>query len=118
MDTAALARRMETEREFWVVVAPGKRVKFLRPLMDEARSFGLDFGIAHVCEFLRGWDGIVESDLITTGGDTPVDYDAGLATTLLRDHIGWARTSAARLSEEMGARAKLTSTAEKNSATS
>jgi hypothetical protein len=118
MDSAELARRMEREREFWVIVAPGKRIKFLRPLMDEARTFGLDFSIGVVCKFVRGWDGITEGDLLSNGGAEPVEFDVGLATSLLRDHLGWAKASAEALGNELTERAKLTSTAEKNFATS
>ena len=118
MDAAGLARRMEREREFWVDVAPGKRIKFLRPLMDEARTFGAEFNMANVCKFLRGWEGITEGDLIAGNSPAPVEFDVDLATALLRDHIGWAQKAARALGVELSARAELTSNAEKNSETS
>lgn len=115
MDANELDRRMERERLFWVEVAPGKRLQFLRPLMDEARAFATDFGVAHVCQFLRGWDGVVESDLLKTGSTEPVDYEHRLASKALRDNIDWATKSATAMSEAMTARAKATAIVEKNS---
>ena len=35
MDAAELARKMQKEREFWVEIEPGKRLKLLRPLMGK-----------------------------------------------------------------------------------
>ena len=113
---ADLTRRMEREREFWVDVAPGKRIKFLRPLLDEARYAVT--GIKECCEYVRGWEGIVESDLLTTGGTAEVEFDAAIASTLLRDHMGWAKKVAIGMASSLKERHKQTEAAEKNSVTS
>ena len=115
MDAVDIERRMEREREFWVEVAPGKKIKLLRPLMDEARSFVTDFGVAHVCEFLRDWDGFTEADLLKNGGDEIVEFKLTLAAKALRDNISWAQKAAKGLSDGMSERAKATTIVEKNS---
>lgn len=116
MDAAELSRRMEREREFWVEVAPGKRIKFLRPLMDEARH--AVNGIREVCEYLRDWEGVTESDLLKSGGDATVEFDQNIASQLLRDHLGWAKKVANAMASAMKDRVKATEVAEKNSVTS
>lgn len=118
MDAADLERRMEREREFWVDVAPGKRIKFLRPLMDEAIRFADGFSIEKICFYLRGWEGFDESDLLKTGTAEPVEFELSIASKALRDHMGWARKVAKAMSQAMTDRAKATADAEKNSVTS
>ena len=118
MDAAELERRMEREREFWVDVAPGKRVKFLRPLMDEAMRFAKGFSMEAVCEYLRGWEGFTEADLLKTGTEAPLDFDMGNAAKALRDHLGWTRKIAKAMSQAITDRAAATADAEKNSVTS
>ena len=118
MDAAELARRMERERLFWVDVAPGKRIQFLRPLMDEARAFTAGMDLPVLCTYLRDWTGIVESDLLKQGGETPGDFNLANATTVLRDNFDWAAKVAKALMEALSARAQATQEAEKNSAPS
>jgi len=118
MDTADLLKRMERERHFWVPLAEGKRLKMLRPLVDEAGDFGNDFSIGRVSRYVIGWDGLVESDFLKTGGSEPVEYDKRLASALLRDHIGWATAVAQAISREMSEQVKRTEDVEKNSETS
>lgn len=114
MDAAELAKKMQKEREFWVEIEPGKRLKLLRPLMDESAGFATDFGVKHVAEFLRDWSGIVEGDLISGGSTTPVDFDHEIASILLRDHIAWSAKAAKGMADAMVARAEATAVAVKN----
>lgn len=116
MSPQDIERKMERERLAWVDVAPGKRIQFLRPLMDEARLFTAEgFSMTLVCEYLRDWDGIVESDLIKTGGSDSVEFDKRVATKALCDNMGWAQTVAKAMADAMAARSAATAATEKNS---
>lgn len=119
MDAVDLAKRMERERLFWVEVAPGKRFQFLRPMTDEAPTFvgGVSL-IAHMAQYLRGWDGLVEGDFVKGGGTDPVEFDARVGTSLLRDHMGWTKKVADAMGREIANRIKATEDVEKNSETS
>lgn len=118
MDHAEIAKRMVREREFWIDVAPGKRVRVLRPMVDEAHQFVGGVNLEPLCRYLRGWDGIVESDLIAGGSTEPVEFSLDIASMKLRDDIGWARRIAKAFGDAIDARSVATEAAEKNSGTS
>jgi len=118
MDAAELERRMEREREFWVEVAPGKRLKLLRPLMDEGAAFANDYGARALAKYLRGWEGITEADLSAKGAATPAEFNLAVATLALRDNPAWTNAAAMAIFEAMKARFEATQVAEKNSPTS
>ena len=114
MDAAELDRKMLAEREFWVEVAPGKRMKLRRPLMDEYGAYATDSSPKHMAECLRDWDGIVEADLVAGGSEQPVDYSVATAGLAMRDNIDWFKAVAKGIFEAMNARALATSIAVKN----
>ena len=118
MDVAEITRRMERERLFWVDVAPGKRIQLIRPMLDEARGFAQEFTIAKVATYLRDWSGVVESDILAAGGSTPVDFDKGLATNAVRDHLEWGQKVMTAVATAVADRAALTSAVEKKPETS
>ena len=118
MDIADITKRMRREREFWVEVGPGKRLKLLRPFVTDTGVIYIDgkFSLDATCELcLVGWDGIVESDLFASGGAEPVDYSHALASAALRDNFAWGFAVAKGIDAALGARMKATAEAEKNS---
>lgn len=115
MDAADVARRMRRERELWVELAPGKRLKLRRPLVDEARVAGV-MTVESACECLIDWEGIVESDAFpSSGGTAALDFDLVVATNMVRDNVAWALMCMEALSKALVERVNFTKAAEKNS---
>jgi hypothetical protein len=74
------ARRQQAARERWVEVG-GKRYRVRRPLELDVRRLlkgEQEVGEALALEFVVGWEGFTEADLVPgVGGEDAVEFSAG-----------------------------------------
>jgi len=104
---AALIDRVRAQRAKWVDVAPGKRVQIVRPPeVQAAERFMrpsavpgqvlLNAGLAEVQDYVRGWDGITEADIVGSAGasDLPAPFSQQLWAVVVEDHADWMRVVA------------------------
>jgi hypothetical protein len=111
MNAASLIARMREQRERWVEVAPGKRVKIRRPAEAEYGRFARIHEasvvqmLEHVRQYVVGWEGITEADLIGTavGSEEPVAFTAELWAELISDRVAWVQPIMDKLVEIMNA---------------
>jgi hypothetical protein len=80
---------LRAQREGRVEVEPGKFVRFLRPAETEfVRVIG---GVTadHVCEYVCGWDGFSEADLLgaSVGANEPATFSADAWAEYARDRV-------------------------------
>lgn len=91
MDAAALIQKALEQREQWVDLGGGKRVRVRRP--PAAQMF--EFGRHRTAElFMRcavGWDGFTEADILGAGvgSSDPVLFNVDLWTTIALDSFDW-----------------------------
>lgn len=64
---ASLAQRLQAQRLHWVETAPGKKVSFLRPRETEFAQLAGGVTADHVCQFVTGWAGYTEADVLGAG---------------------------------------------------
>lgn len=86
---SALADKLRAQREGRVEVMPGKWVRFLRPPeIDFGRLRG-GVGADHVCEYVIGWDGITEADVLgaSIGVNDAAPFSPELWAEYVRDRI-------------------------------
>lgn len=94
-----LVQQLRSQRESWAEVAPGKRIKVRRP--QEAQMFRFRGGIsaALAVEFVVGWEGITEADLLgeAIASQTPAVFTPELASETLLDRMDWVEKVSAEL---------------------
>ena len=99
MDASTLIQRLREQRESWVEVSAGKRVKIRRPA--EAHMVRLQHGITAdiLREHVVGWEGITEADLLgaAVGSSDPAPFSADLFVEIAQDRTEWLR----RVEEEI-----------------
>ena len=106
MNPDILVKKLLAQREFWVYLEPGKRVKVRRPAETEILSLvsrnavggidGLSAGIAEVRRYAVDWEGFTEADLIVSGASDAVPFHPDLWATVAedrRDFVGKVATS-------------------------
>lgn len=91
-DFAALIARMDEQRAQWLDLSgyPGRRLRYLRPLetdLDQMRVSTLRDMAASAAEFVDGWSGFTEADMLGSaiGSDQPVEFHRGLFLRWVRD---------------------------------
>lgn len=105
MNAQSLIARMREQRERWVEVASGKRVKIRRPAEGEFARFsgpdgkGMSAGLEHVRDFVVGWEGITEADLLgeEVGSSEIVEFSTEVWYELVADRLAWLQPVAKAL---------------------
>jgi len=125
-DTAALLAKLRAAREHWVEVAPGKRLKFLRPTEAEQLAFvrvqgngrQLVVELEQVQRFAVDWAGFTEADLLgqAVGVSDAVPFDSAVFAEVIADHLEWLQPAAEGLLQLIVGHRGDQATAEKNSA--
>lgn len=91
VEAQALIARIRAQREFWVDVAPGKRLRVRRPVeTDFVRYSRLSVGLCAAC--VVGWDGFSEADLLgaAIGSSDPLPFDEEACLEVVLDRAEWA----------------------------
>ena len=91
-DFAALIARMEAQRTRWCALPGGPhRVQFRRPLETEFGRFRGGVTVDHVCEYVCGWEGFTEADLLGggIGSSDPVPFAPELWARVVRDKLDY-----------------------------
>lgn len=88
MDVQALLKRVAEQRETWVDLGEGKRLKFTRPPEVEMPQFIRGITVEHVVKYARGWDGFSEADFVgaALGSSDPLEFNAELWETYIKDN--------------------------------
>lgn len=98
MTPDVLIKKLLAQREFWVVLPDGKRIKLRRPaerqIVDLAKrgddgEARIEFGVETIKQCAVDWDGIAEADLLPGGASDAVPFDAGLFALLVDDRRDW-----------------------------
>lgn len=97
---ASIAERMLAQRQHWVEVAPGKRVRYLRPRETEFSQLAGGITAQHVCKFVDGWAGFTEADLLgaAIGSSDPAEFSAELWAEYVLDKVDLLAKVAAEIS--------------------
>jgi hypothetical protein len=87
----SLINRLLSQRESWLDLEPGKRVKVRRPPELEAVDLRHGVTLEHVTKYVVGWEGITEADLLgaTVGSDTVPAFSADVWTIVVTDRMEW-----------------------------
>jgi hypothetical protein len=99
MTPDVLIKKLLAQRESWVDLPDGKRVRIRRPaeaqladlvVRDAAgKPSGLRIGLDEVKRYVTGWEGVTEADLIVSGASDPVDFDPALWASVIEDRRDW-----------------------------
>lgn len=91
MTPEQLIAKLLAQRESWVEVEPGKRVKVRRPDESEQADFRGGMSVELMLRHVVGWEGFTEADILGAGvgASDAVAFDAALFATLARDHMAW-----------------------------
>lgn len=100
MSPDALIKAMLSQREFWVPLGGGRRVRMRRPAeMDVAdmlvkgpdgKVTGISAHLPEVTRFAVDWEGFTEADLIgPAGAADPVPFDGALWGVVVADRADW-----------------------------
>lgn len=91
MSPDVLIAKLLAQRESWVEVAPGRRVKVRRPDESEMADFRSGMNVQLLLRHVVGWEGFTEADILGEGigAADPVPFDAALFATVARDRMAW-----------------------------
>lgn len=110
---ATLAERMLAQRQHWVDLGEGKRVRIVRPRETEMAALVRGVQADHVVQFVDGWDGFTEADLLgpAVGSADPVPFDSAVWSEYVRDRVQVLSTVANAIADQitkhLGAQADL-----------
>lgn len=118
----SLIERLLAQRESWVELEPAagglpaRRVRIRRPPETEFHVLGQGVEAHHLRQFVVGWDGITEADVLgaAVGASDPLPFDANLWVELARDRADWYRTTAHALIDAITAYLNQKAAAAKN----
>lgn len=110
MAVADLIEKLAEQRRHWVEVAPGAKVRLIRPLETDFGRFRLGVTVEHLCEYVDGWAGFSEALILGPRQGSPevmVDFAPTLWAQLIRDRTRWvpplAKALAKLISEHLEA---------------
>ena len=99
-----LIKQLREQRMRWVDVAPGKRVRIIRPTeIEVSQHFFKDgtvsVGFEEVKRFCVDWSGFTGADILgpAVGSGDPIVFDGALWGEVLGDHAAWVRQLAEAL---------------------
>lgn len=121
--TEALMRQMREQRMAWLDLAPGKRLRVIRPTeVEMARYMDNPLGqiqvvLEQVSRFVVDWEGITGADLLgpAMGAADPVPFDPALWAAVVADRSDWLMLAAARINELATTHVRTVQAARKNS---
>jgi len=87
MDVTALLARLDAQRETWVDLPDGKRLKYRRPYEVDLPQFLRGVRIEHVIDYACDWSGFTEADLLgaAVGSSDPLPFHRDLWAAVVRD---------------------------------
>lgn len=113
---ASIAERLLAQRQHWVEVAPGKRVRYLRPRETEFASLYGGITPEHVCQQVNGWEGFTEADLLgsAVGASDPAPFSTELWAEYVLDKTDVLAQVAGAIGEAVNQHLKTRADAAKN----
>lgn len=123
-DHAALIRQMLAAREHWIDLAPGKAVKFRRPMEGELEGMfrgtpkRFNVLLEDVSKYAIDWRGFTEADLLGQGIGTsdPLAFSAEVWALAVGDNLDWLQAARRGLEAVLASRIEARLTAAGNSA--
>lgn len=110
MTPEILIKKLLAQREFWVDLAGGQRVKLRRPAEADVLSLlarkdgkvvGLSIGLPEIKRFAVDWEGFTEALLIPSGASDAVPFTADLWACVIEDRAGWVAACSAAIAEKI-----------------
>jgi hypothetical protein len=103
-----LITQLRAQRQSWVELEPGKQVQIIRPPEVDISAFlgggagggrAISVGLAQVCQYVTGWQGVTEADLLgaAVGSSDAVPFDSALWAEVVADRGDWLNTVAQAL---------------------
>nr|WP_315210093.1 hypothetical protein [uncultured Albidiferax sp.] len=96
MSTTALIQQIRAQRMQWIDIAPGKRVRIIRPTEVEVSQIfhqggKATIGAEEARRFVVDWDGFTEADFLgaAVGASSPLPFDLELWAEVIGDHADW-----------------------------
>lgn len=91
MDASKLIAKALEQREAWVDLGEGKRIKLRRPPAAEMFAFGRATTPGLFLRTAVGWEGFTEADVLgaAVGSDSAIAFDVELWVVLALDKIEW-----------------------------
>ena len=121
---AALIKQLLAAREHWVDLAPGKAVKFRRPMEGELEGMfrgtpkRFNVLLEDVQRYAVDWRGFTEADLLgaTVGNSDPLSFSAEVWALAVGDNLDWLQAARHGLEVVLASRIEARLTAAGNSA--
>ena len=120
---AALIKQLMAAREHWVDLAPGKAVKFRRPMEGDLEGMfrGTPKRFSVLLEDVQrhavDWRGFSEADLLGkgVGNDDPLPFGAEVWALAVGDNLDWLQAARAGLESVLASRIEARLAAQGNS---
>lgn len=96
-----LLQKLRAQREFWVELEPGKRVKLRRPGETEFGRLAGGIGVEDVKRCAIAWEGITEADLLgpDVGVEDAVPFEPAVFAEVISDRAAWAELLAKSIAD-------------------
>jgi len=100
-EQSALVARLLAQRESWLDLGAGKRIRVRRPGEADMGRFSRGVALDDAAACCVAWDGFSEASILgpSLGSDKPIPFDAAVWLELLRDNIDWLDLVVAKLFE-------------------
>lgn len=116
MDVAKLLAKAAAQRERWVDLPSGKRVKIRRPFEVDLPQLADGVRIEHVIDCVCDWQGFAEQDILgaSVGASDPLEFHRDLWSIHVRDNAVLLSVVATALAELVTEYLEKKSATEKN----
>jgi hypothetical protein len=116
MTPEQLIAKLLAQRESWVEVQPGRRVKVRRPDESQMADFRAGMSVDLMLRHVVGWEGFTEADILgaSLGASDPVAFDPALFATIARDHMDWFEPISVELATRIAEHWRAREATEKN----
>ena len=116
MDAQKLIEKMLAQRESWVELEPGLRVRVRRPAEADFTAFREGVTVDQVAAQTVDWEGFTEATLIggALGSSDPMPFSQAVWAEVVRDRVEWLALLANKLIELIKAHLDAKAVAAKN----
>lgn len=113
---SALVLKLLAQRESWVELEPGKRVRIRRPAEAQLPRFRAGLTPELLAGVVVGWEGFSEADLLgaAVGSSDPLPFAPDLWATVAEDRVEYLQKIADALTAAITAHIEARGLAEKN----
>ena len=116
LQSSALVAKLLAQREAWVELESGKRVRIRRPAEAQLHKYRGGLTAELLAGLAVGWEGFTEADILgpALGASDPLPFAPDLWATLLEDRVDWLQRVAEGMSTAVQQHVAARGLAEKN----